>query len=179
MFDMVEPLRSVLSFHDTISTSLKDIAHRTMTRLMSHDETTPRVGVTITVGISCLLIMPLADTACLGAGNSFIISITRSQDDIIGERVRTALTRDPGVRSYLIHVWVKNGTAILSGRVGSPYERERASEIVSTVTGVSSVMNRLIDPTRWTWDDDWQVRDRIEKVLSRHPRLSEHVTVII
>lgn len=150
-----------------------------MTRLMSHDETPPRAGVTITAGIACLLIMPLAETACLGAGSSLNISTTRTQDEMIGEQVRTALTRDPGVRSYLIHVWVKNGTVILSGRVDSPYERERASEIVSTVTGVSSVMNRLIDPTRWTWDHDWQVRDRIEGVLSRHPRLSEHVAVTI
>ena len=38
--------------------------------------------------------------------------------------------------------------------------------------------NRLIDPTRWTWDYDWLVLGRIERDLGRYPQLSMKVDVI-
>ena len=69
--------------------------------------------------LSAFLIVMLS----LGLGlpsrsNSSDSTASTDQDDVITERIKTALLRDPDVRGYLVRVWVRQGTVILSGRVG-------------------------------------------------------------
>lgn len=130
--------------------------------------------------LSAFLIVMLS----LGLGlpsrsNSSDSTASTDQDDVITERIKTALLRDPDVRGYLVRVWVRQGTVILSGRVGSPFERSRAGDVASQVEGVLVLKNRLIDPTSWAWDSDVHVRERIERALGRHDRLSEQVGVTV
>lgn len=129
----------------------------------------------------------LTETACLSVHRNPVNEpLLGSQPEqveetnrTIAEGVKTAMILDPDVRGDRIHVWVKHDTVFLTGEVGSPFERKRAGELALEVPGVSTVVNRLIDPTRWTWDYDWLIRGRIERELSQRPQLSKDVGVTV
>ncbi len=134
--------------------------------------TLPQAALAIVRRFSCWLFAVLIVTPSLGLGlpsrpNSSDSTASTDQDNVITERIN------------LVHVWVRQGTVILSGRVGSPFERSRASDVASQIEGVLVLKNRLIDPTNWDLDSDVYVRKRIERALGRHDRLSEQVGVTV
>lgn len=134
-----------------------------------------------------LSVIAVGETACLSVHRNPLdkplLGSPPEQVDItnrtIAERVKTATILDPDVRGNRIHVWVMHDTVFLTGEVGSPFERNKAGALALEVPGVSTVVNRLIDPTRWTWNYDWLIRGRIERELSRRPHVSEDVGVTV
>lgn len=146
--------------------------------------TVPQAALVIVGGLSYhlsafLIVMLSLSLGLPSRSNSSDSTASTDQDDVITERIKTALLRDPDVRGYLVHVWVRQSTVILSGRVGSPFERSRAGDVASQVEGVLVLKNRLIDPTSWAWDSDVHVRERIERALGGHDRFSEQVGVTV
>jgi osmotically-inducible protein OsmY len=113
------------------------------------------------------------------ATDAEVSAITQTQDEELAERIRIALQQDPDIRSYLINVRVRSGRVMLWGRVDSPFERNRAAEIAMQVKGVATVLNRLIDPARWAWDYDWQVRTRVERGLVQRLGSMEDLNVVV
>jgi osmotically-inducible protein OsmY len=88
-------------------------------------------------------------------------------DQDISDAVSLELLIDQGVPSHLIDVWTVGGVVTLSGSVSSLMARERAADVVETVRGVRSVVNRIEvkTPDR---SDEAIARD-IEKELLVNP----------
>jgi osmotically-inducible protein OsmY len=90
-------------------------------------------------------------------------------DEVLEERVRKAIERNPMLMASEITVSVTNGVAGLSGIVGTWYEKAEADDAAAAVAGVRAVDNDLLvednggafvaDPyVDWDWyayDFDW------------------------
>lgn len=95
-------------------------------------------------------------------------------DEHIADKVRSALVIDPLVDRYDISTIVRNGTVYLHGAVDNYYEKWRADDIASRVTGVTAVMNQIVvvqDPSRWA--RDWEIKADIEDELWWSPFVDE------
>lgn len=117
-------------------------------------------------------------------------------DETIARNVKAALVRDPYVDRYPIGVSSVKGILRLSGQVDSHYEKFRAEEVASGITGVTAVNNSLtVDfpayryysrpydwydnapyyydsrPPSWSWphSDDAEIKSDIEERLSWSP----------
>lgn len=64
-------------------------------------------------------------------------------DKAIEQEIREALRRDPYVERFEIKTSVFDGTAHLYGSVDSPFEKSRADELASRISGVVEVRNYL------------------------------------
>jgi osmotically-inducible protein OsmY len=88
-----------------------------------------------------------------------------SKDDTkIAEDIRNAMLRDAYVERFEVTVSVIDGTAYLYGTVDSYFEKNRADDIASRVSGVLDVVNRLNvhDATAYIYNpyvEDGYVRD--------------------
>lgn len=125
-------------------------------------------------------------------------------DEAIAEDVRAALTRDPFVERFAITVSVHGGTAYLSGKVDSTFEKSHADDLASRVEGVIEVVNNLdvthdtlytydpwVDPWTprvfdwhfspvYTHKSDWRIRRDIEEELFWSPFVdADEVTVTV
>ncbi len=117
-------------------------------------------------------------------------------DETIARNVKAALVRDPYVDRYPIGVSSVKGTLRLTGQVDSYYEKSRAEEVASGISGVTGVNNSLTvnfpayryyswpyswydnapyyyntRPPSWNWpqSDDAEVKSDIEERLSWSP----------
>jgi len=71
-------------------------------------------------------------------------SIGQTMDDtIIGNRIKSSLMAEPGIRSLNIDVDVNQGRATLTGVVATPAERDRALAIARSCPGTVAVTNNL------------------------------------
>ncbi|MEZ6097715.1 MAG: BON domain-containing protein [Pirellulaceae bacterium] len=65
-------------------------------------------------------------------------------DSEVAEDIRSALLRDPYVERFEVTVSVIDGTAHLYGTVDSSFEKNRADDVASRITGVLDVENHLL-----------------------------------
>jgi osmotically-inducible protein OsmY len=70
-----------------------------------------------------------------------------TDDKAITAKVKTALLRDPNVKSTQVNVTTYRGVVQLSGFVDSAFAKERAGELARQVKGVMEVHNDLVLPT--------------------------------
>lgn len=75
------------------------------------------------------------------AGN--IDPARQNEDAVIAANVREALRNEPMLASYDFHIDVASGAVTITGVVRSAAERDRATAVASSVTGVTSVRNIL------------------------------------
>ncbi|MCP4117847.1 MAG: BON domain-containing protein [Desulfobacteraceae bacterium] len=71
-------------------------------------------------------------------------SIGQTMDDtIIGNRIKSGLIAEPGIRSLNIDVDVNQGRVTLTGVVGTPSERDRVLAIAKACSGTVAVQDNL------------------------------------
>jgi len=71
-------------------------------------------------------------------------SIGRAVDDtVLGTRIKAALMKAPGIRSWNVDVDVNDGVVTLTGVVGSAAQRERVVAIARDAEGTRRVVNNL------------------------------------
>lgn len=68
---------------------------------------------------------------------------TAVDDSAITAKVKAALLAEPGLSSLQIGVDTKDATVTLTGAVDNTTSRDRAKQVASSVTGVSSVVDQL------------------------------------
>lgn len=128
-------------------------------RALEHDPRVSRSSVTVEVrgGLATLgglvenLRAKRAATSC--ARHTVGVLYVRDQlrvrpeeeveDDVLEQRIRAALRRDPDVDRYEIRTHADAGRIFLYGTVDSYFEKSRADEVASGVRGVVEVKNRL------------------------------------
>ncbi|MDD5729481.1 MAG: BON domain-containing protein [Victivallales bacterium] len=71
-----------------------------------------------------------------------VTPVSRPDADIRKD-ILTALLRDPATESYQVDVAVKEATAVLSGHVGSYYEKQLAARIAEGVKGIKKIQNDI------------------------------------
>lgn len=79
-----------------------------------------------------------ADVEPPGAG----ATAARTEDGVVGARVRSVLTTQSGLKT--LSVDVAGGAVTLYGTASTPLQRERAGQLALGVDGVKSVTNHLI-----------------------------------
>lgn len=65
-------------------------------------------------------------------------------DAMLEERVKAALTADPGLRSVTVDVRSDNGVVTLYGTADSPVKGHQAAMVALNVDGVRSVRNEMV-----------------------------------
>ena len=94
----------------------------------------------------------------------------------ITDAARAALLRDPFVSQHEIGIHadsVYRGIVLLSGRVRSEYEKERAEEIVSRIEGIVRLHNDIEVRRTWERRPDWEIKEEIEDKLWWSPFVDE------
>jgi osmotically-inducible protein OsmY len=64
-------------------------------------------------------------------------------DDTVRQNIIYRLQHDPAIDSVKVEVEVKNGVAILKGKIDTPAEKELCEKIAKDTDGISSVENHL------------------------------------
>jgi len=72
---------------------------------------------------------------------------SKANNQQMADKIAVAL-RDAKLQGYDIGIEYKNGTATLTGRVTDPKQKERATQVLEKVQGVSRVDNQLILTTK-------------------------------
>lgn len=97
----------------------------------------PLIAALIAVGVA-------AGAGCTTDRNASQRTAGQVIDDAtLTARVKTALAREPGVSALAINVDTDRGVVYLKGRVSSPDEAARASDVARRVEGVRRVVNEL------------------------------------
>lgn len=108
---------------------------------------------------------------------SFPATVTVPSDAQIESSIDSTLTWNPDVNSVNIDVSVVNGTVTLEGTVDNYWQKWKAEDLVSDLSGVITVENHLtVVPTEDFVDQD--IAEDIEAALERNLYVeSESVTV--
>lgn len=75
-----------------------------------------------------------------------VVQVQQSEaiaDARIADKVKTAVRRDPEVRTVDVVVLVSGGVVTLSGTVSTSHQRARAEQLASEVEGVTAVVNHI------------------------------------
>ncbi len=84
----------------------------------------------------------------------------------VAENVRNALSRDPTTEHLDIRVEVQNNRVYLFGTVNTIYDKQHANDVVSQVSDVVNIVNKLnIAPQRLPVDDD-KLKEKVETALT-------------
>jgi len=85
-------------------------------------------------------------TACAGyyEGSANRTPGEVADDVAIQGSVKTALLREPGIEGLAIDTEVRRGVVTLYGRVASEALRQRAVDLVKSISGVVGVADRLV-----------------------------------
>ncbi len=81
--------------------------------------------------------------ASTDAGSAPSAKAVRAANRKLAKNVRTAMAKAKGIDMTHLFVYAKGGVVTLSGSVPKSNQVDRAGEIAKSVTGVSSVDNRL------------------------------------
>ena len=68
-------------------------------------------------------------------------------DKTMSTKIKTALARDPEVKAHQVNVTTFRGSVQLSGFVDSQAQKDRATEIVKNMEGVTELHNDLVVAT--------------------------------
>jgi len=83
------------------------------------------------------------DQMSVAADNAAARAAAASDDGTVTVKVKGALMTDPALKPLEIQVSTKNGVVTLAGAVDSPVQKERATQIAQSVSGVQSVVDNL------------------------------------
>jgi len=120
--------------------------------------------------------------------NNFLLSkySGKHSDDQIEKDVWAALNRDVYLSGLPIEVTVKDGEVTLAGKVGTAYEKSRASDEIHQIEQVKAVNNRLVvDPSRGdgvrtlhVWPGEEAIQASLKMDLDHDSRIdASHITV--
>ena len=85
---------------------------------------------------------PPASTAPSMAASSEKVA-TAVDDTALTAKVKAALLAEPGLKSLQINVETKNAAVVLSGAVDSDVSRQKAKQVASSISGVTSVVDQM------------------------------------
>ncbi len=97
-----------------------------------------------------------------------LVEIRQTGDSQIEERAKTILVKQKMLDASDIALEIKGGRVTLSGSVGTPDERELARDLMTEVSGVVAVDNRLAVTFVGTRTDS-QIANQIRYTVSRDP----------
>jgi osmotically-inducible protein OsmY len=109
-----------------------------------------------------------AQTARQTAGVVMVTNLLRvrpmtvAADSTIEKLARAALRRDPYLEMRELEVTARNGKVYVYGRVNSEFERRRATDVVSRVSGVIDMENNIEALDSWEHATDMAISRRIE-----------------
>ena len=83
------------------------------------------------------------DQMSVAADNAAARAAAASDDGTVTVKVKGALMTDPALKPLEIQVSTKDGVVTLAGAVDSPVQKERATQIAQSVSGVQSVVDNL------------------------------------
>ena len=83
------------------------------------------------------------DQMSVAADSAAARAAAASDDGTVTVKVKGALMTDPALKPLEIQVSTKNGVVTLAGAVDSPVQKERATQIAQSVSGVQSVVDNL------------------------------------
>ena len=75
--------------------------------------------------------------------NEILVSLPARDDFAVKDDVRAGFMHAPPLQDETLHITISNGHVILTGVVGSEYEKELAANIAASVPGVQWVENKL------------------------------------
>jgi osmotically-inducible protein OsmY len=94
------------------------------------------------------------------------------EDKILQKNIDDALYQDPILESYKIEATVDNGIVDLTGKVDSWHEMQLAKEVVSSVTGVTKVLNNIA----FVYKENrpvWEIKANIVSLLRNDARIDD------
>ncbi len=100
-------------------------------------------------------------------------------DYTISENVLHAIRMDRNIKSELIKVKVESGVVTLYGSVDSYWSKMRCQEIISSVSGVSQIINDLTVVPNVRSDDN-SIAQQIREALQRMFTVNlEYITIVV
>jgi osmotically-inducible protein OsmY len=87
------------------------------------------------------------------------------ENDVLEQRVASALLDDPYVERFEVDVDAYIGWVYLSGDVDTSFEKNRAERVTEGVKGVVGVVNNLDYDYLWVWKPDWEIRADVKDQL--------------
>lgn len=116
-----------------------------------------------------------------GVSNLLNVKPEESQTDSqISDRAQQALDRDAQLLGQGVKAVSHGGKVLLSGSVGSFFERRRAELVVSNVPGVLEIDNQLTVATNWQPKPDDEIKNDLLRRFRWSPWLeNEQVTVSV
>ena len=64
-------------------------------------------------------------------------------DEIVRQKVRELLFKDPAIDSKKIEIEVTNGEVLLKGHIDTEQEKQRSEDLARSVEGVTNIVNHL------------------------------------
>ena len=64
-------------------------------------------------------------------------------DEIVRQKVRELLFKDPAIDSKKIEIEVTNGEVLLKGHIDTEQEKQRSGDLARSVEGVTNIVNHL------------------------------------
>jgi hyperosmotically inducible protein len=83
------------------------------------------------------------DQMSVAADSAAARAAAASDDGTVTVKVKGALMTDPALKPLEIQVSTEDGVVTLAGAVDSPVQKERATQIAQSVSGVQSVVDNL------------------------------------
>jgi len=90
-------------------------------------------------------------------------------NEVLKSRVTRALKNDPYLSRYDLDLSAYAGTAYLSGKVNSSWEKNRAQELAEGVKGVLNVIDNIEYKYKWVWKPDWEICEQVSEELLWSP----------
>ncbi|KMQ51185.1 osmotically inducible protein OsmY [Chitinispirillum alkaliphilum] len=114
-----------------------------------------------------------------GIDNRLVISVPRSEDELIAQALSLALASDSEIDEKTVEFTVEDGVVLLRGTVDSIWQKQRVSRLASGTSEVVVVENRLqVVPTHDL--EDRGIAGQIERVLELTDEIDEqNITVVV
>ncbi len=101
-------------------------------------------------------------------------------DDQIRNHIQNAMSQGSTLVQADLTITVNQGRVWLHGRVDSVYQKILTEDLISKVSGVVDIKNRLQVDAHWTWQPDWKIDRNILHELWWSPYVdSDHISVTV
>ncbi len=101
-------------------------------------------------------------------------------DDQIRNHIQNAMSQGSNLVQADLTITVNQGRVWLHGRVDSVYQKILTEDLISKVSGVVDIKNRLQVDAHWTWQPDWKIDKNIQHELWWSPYVdSDHISVTV
>ena len=105
--------------------------------------------------------------------NQLKVKLTLPADNVLENRVATALLENPYVERFDINVSASLGWVYLSGTVNTSFEKNQAERVAEKTKGVVGVVNNITSRYVWLWKPDWEIRADVKDQLKWSPFVDE------